>query len=73
MVAVTNGRGIIAGDSIDISIDIIAFMGTINELKNKDYELYERVVQAMQELMKEEPSTLDTLKEFAENMIEIVG
>lgn len=71
MVIVSEGKSLIRADSVDLALDTITFIGSINELKKRDYEKYKMVEYAMQELIKEEPSTLDIIKEFALNMTEI--
>lgn len=71
MVVVSQGKSLIRADSVDLAMDTITFIGSINELKKRDYEKYKMVEYAMQELIKEEPSTLDIIKEFALNMTEI--
>lgn len=72
MVIVSKGKTMLNGDSVDIAIDIVTFMGTINEVKKKDYKQYESIEYAMKALIKEEElSTLDIIKEFALNMTEI--
>ncbi len=71
MVVVSQGKALIRADSVDLAMDTITFIGSINELKKTDYEKYKMVEYAMQELIKEEPSTLDIIKEFALNMTEI--
>lgn len=71
MVVVRGGHALICGDSIDTAIDIVAFIGSVNELKKRDYEGYKQVEKAIQSLVEEEPFALDIIKEFALNMTEI--
>lgn len=71
MVVVSQGKALLGGDSIDIALDIVGFMGAVNELKKRNYKQYKQLECAMQALIKEEPFTLDIIKEFALNMTEI--
>lgn len=71
MVVVSEGKALIRADYIDLTQDIITFMGSVNELRKRDYEKYKMVELTMQELIKEEPFTVDIIKEFALNMTEI--
>ena len=72
MVIVSKGKTMMNGDSVDIAIDIITFMGAINELKKNNHKAYKATELAMKELIiEEEPFTLEMIKEFAVNMTEI--
>lgn len=71
MVIVSQGKASIRADSVDLAMDIITFIGSVNELKKRDYEKYKMVECTIQELVKEEPFTVDIIKEFALNMTEI--
>lgn len=73
MVVVGYGRVVMRDDPVDLAMDIVTFIGCVNELKKRDYEKYKVVELAMQSLIKEEPSTLEIIKEFALNMTEILS
>lgn len=71
MVIVSNRKAILKGNSVDTALDIITFLGTINQLKQADYEEYKMVEYEIKSITKEFPSTVDIIKEFAVNMTEI--
>ena len=71
MVSVSKGKTIINGDTIDVAIDLVTFMGCLNRIKKEDYEAYKIIECALKALIEEETDALDTIKEFAINMTEI--
>lgn len=71
MVIVKEGQAIVMGDSIDLAIDTVTFLGSINKMKQEDYEHYLVFEAGIKALFKEHPKSIDDIKEFAINMTEI--
>lgn len=71
MVTVQHGRAVVFGDTIDFAIDIVTFLGSINRIKEEDYEHYKALEVALKALCEEDKTSIDIIKEFAINMTEI--
>ena len=71
MVIVKDGKAAAFGDTIDFAIDIVTFLGSINKIKEEDYEHYKAIEVALKALCEEDKTSIDIIKEFAINMTEI--
>ena len=71
MVVIDKTRTMMYGDKIDIAMETIAFLSTINKMKKEDYEQYLLFEEAIKIALKEEPSLINEIKEFAVNMTEL--
>lgn len=71
MVIVNDGRTLITGDPVDVALDTIGFLGTINRMKREDYEHYLVLEASLKAVFEEEPELINEIKEFAINMTEI--
>lgn len=73
MVTVNEGRALVVGDTLDLALDTITFLGTINKMKQEKYNDYVIYEKALSRTCKECPEFLETIKEFAVNMTEVFG
>lgn len=71
MVIVNDGRTLITGDPVDVALDTIGFLGTINRMKRENYEGYLVLEASLKAVFEEEPELINEIKEFAINMTEI--
>lgn len=71
MVRVDEGIAIITGDALDVSLDIVCLLSTINKIKRNDYKGYLVLEANLKALLEEEPEFIDVIKEFAINMTEL--
>lgn len=72
MVIVRDGKASIIGDSLDIAIDVMTFMGSIVEMKQRDYEGYEQLLTAMKGLVEVDSTTIDIMKDFTRVMMKTI-
>lgn len=68
MVIVLKGKTILQGDTADVTVDILTFLESINDLKMEDPKAYKSIKYAMKYLIEEDTSALNVIQDFAVNM-----
>lgn len=71
MVIVSLGKALVNGDSAEIALDTLTFLGAINRIKKEDYARYVMLESGLKAAFEEEPDLVNEVKEFAINMTEL--